>query len=226
MVLQDRDLQILQFISKFAYCQERHIMKLCGLSKVNCNKILTRLIKRDYLNKQKVLASSDAYLFLGKNGCELLDVTFSKKIVLNTLQHDTLLVDLYFILKNQYNCAIYTDKELRVFHKVGQIHRVPDLLINQEIAVELEITEKSKDRLQEIVNSYIINDEINQVNYYLYNKNLAQKICNLSGYHKKFSFFIIKNIEDNFVLEKFIPVGIKEIEKENKTPKKFGGFSF
>ncbi len=230
MVLQERDLKILNFLAKFAHCQERHIAKICDLSKPNCSKVLNRLIKTEYLTKQKVLANEEAYLFLGKKGCELLDIAVAKKVVLNTLQHDTLLVDLYFFLQNQnrnLDFIIHTDKELRRFHKVGQIHRVPDLLINDNIAIELEITEKSKDRLQDIVNSYIVNDEIHQVNYYLHHKNLAQKIYSLSYGHEKFSFFIIKNDENELIVEKFNPTGIDNyLMGSHGKPKKFGGFTF
>lgn len=239
--LSEFDIQIISFISKFGYCQERHIQQLCSLSNSETNKIIKHLIKQDYLIKNNIITTHPPYLLLTKKSANFLDIKISSKIVLNTLLHDTLLVDLYFYLQLKYpDTTIYSDKQLKREFGAKQFKnnlRIPDLLIGDHLAIELEITEKSKDRLQNIVNSYITNENILHINYYLKSKSLASKIYALTNQSPKFRFFILKQDKDfNLEIEIFNNQSLPSINnknpeligivRDNSTPKTFGGYTF
>lgn len=235
-MLQERDLQILEFIARFGYCQEPHLCKLLNVGSVR--NLVTRLSDDGYITKQKVIANNDPYLSLGKKGATFLETKVISKVSLATLFHDTLLVDLYLYLQGIYpanNYSFKTDKELRRDLKIelleneqlAEIHRVPDILINDEIAIELELSEKPKVRLQAIINSYVINEEIIEVNYYLQSAPLARKIKKIANNHPKFKFWMIEKIENQVKVTPFIEeVEIAQTAAPRTGNKKFGGYTF
>jgi DNA-binding MarR family transcriptional regulator len=205
-ILKPRDLEILRFIGKFGYCQERHVAKLCGLSDVQISRIIKRLSDGGYINKIKVLADVSAYLLLTRQSGQLLEIKPINKPSLNTLAHDTLLVDLYFYLQEKFNldqAEITADKQIRKdlgIHEINDKLRIPDLLINDNISIELEISEKATAKLQEIINSYIINNDIHLVCYFLKSKSLLKKIHGLINGSNKFKFFLFDFDEANKVI--------------------------
>lgn len=239
LALLERDVNILQFIGKFGFCMERHVFQLCNLTEKYGAKVIKRLVDANYIVRQKVLAYESAYLFLTKEAAQFLDIRQNAKVVLNVLNHDTLLIDLYLHLKIHYNDAtlIKTDKEIR--REIGifdnnEIVRVPDLLIGTEegqVAIELELSEKSVPRLEWIINSYIVNDEIDTVHYYLKSENLAKKIYGLASANNKFKFFILDSnayeIEFKINYSELYLTDDESVSLPGKRNKKsFGGYTF
>ena len=239
LALLERDVQILEFIAKFGYCLDRHIEFLCTLTPKYCLKVIKRLVDAELVERKRVLAYKDAYLFLTKDWAKFLDVNSPQKAVLHTLTHDTLLVDLYFKLSNNANnvdsIEIKTDKEIRLFlglHNLNDSLRIPDLLINNHIAIELELSEKPASRLETIINSYIMNNDITEVNYYLINDRLLKKIFVLTKAHPKFKFHMLALDNDKIVkiepyqqdLQNFNNLQMDH-QNHNK-PKKFGAYTF
>lgn len=197
-ILKLRDLEILNFITLFGYVQERHLATLCNLSLVQIRRIIGRLQEHGYVKSSKVLANYGNYVFLTPSSSKMLETKVPNKVNLNTLFHDTLLIDLYFYILNNEKVIpelIKTDKQLRkefgVFSSNTQ-QRVADLLIDGKIALELELSEKPKARLQEIINTYIIDDNIKLVCYCLQSEGLLNKIHALTQNHPKFRFYLFK----------------------------------
>ncbi|HLX52513.1 MAG TPA: hypothetical protein VKR58_01135 [Aquella sp.] len=238
--LKPRDLEILNFIALFGYVEERHLAKLCALSLVQIKRIIGRLEEDGYVKSNKVLASSGNHVFLTAKSGKMLEVKVLGKASLNTLFHDTLLVDLYFYILNNDNInreLIKTDKQLRkefgIFN-VNTQQRVSDLFINDEIAIELELSEKSKAKLQEIINTYIIDDNIKLVCYFLQSANLLNKIQVLTQNNQKFRFYLFE-VDENMQFTKLQQVTSNELVNISKlnllqlpeiTPKRFGNYQF
>ncbi len=197
-ILKTRDLEILNFIALFGYVQDRHLAILCDLSLIQMKRIISRLEEEGVVKSNKVLANSSNYIFLTASSGKMLEVKVPGKANLNTLFHDTLLVDLYFYIINNDNInreLIKTDKQLRkefgIFNANTQ-QRVSDLLINNEIAIELELSEKPKVKLQEIINNYIIDDNIKSVCYFFHSASLLTKIHTLTQDNSKFKFYLFE----------------------------------
>lgn len=239
LALLERDVTILQLIGKFGFCLERHVFQLFNLTEKYGAKVIKRLVNANYIVRQRFLASESAYLFLTKEAAQFLDVRHNAKAVLNVLKHDTLLIDLYLYFRRHYNATIpiKTDKEIR--REIGifdnsEILRVPDLLIVTDagqLAIELEISEKPMIRLEWIINSYIVNDEIAMVHYYLKSEKLAKKIHGLTSANNKFKFFIL----DSNAYEVEFNINYSELCLNNdenvslsahRNKKSFGGYTF
>ncbi len=198
IVLQKRDLKILEFLAKFGFANDKHIMQMLGLAEIcrdNYQNIIRRLIVNDYVNKERLVAGEYAYLLLGKRGADLLAANRVKKLVLNTLRHDTLVLDIYFdLLAKNPEYQITSERELRIAAglKVGDKTTIPDLLINDKIAIEVELSEKSNARLIEIVGNYIRDVNLEEIHYFVKSKTLGHKILELAGWHRKFKVFLVE----------------------------------
>jgi len=197
VMLQERDLKILEFLAKFGVANEKHLMNLVGIKEEamsNYTRIIRRLIVSGYVEKQRLIAGQYAYILLGPRGEALLSTKRMKNLILNTLRHDMLVLDVYFdIMSKNPDYTVMSERELRIATglKVGDKKKVPDLLINEKIAVEVELTEKSNARLVEIISNYVNDTNLESVHYYVKSKALGYKILELAGNHPKFKIFLL-----------------------------------
>jgi len=227
-----RDVKILEFIAKFGFCQDRHIITLCNLTPKYYLKVIKRLIDDDYVERSRILAYEEAYLMLTKNGSRFLGLSTTSRPVLNTLNHDTLLIDLYFKLIEQYPTAHFkTDKELRrdfAIHEANDSKRIPDIVIDDTLAVELELSEKPLAKLTAIINAYILDNNIQQVHYYVMSKRIYTRLLNLTANYSKFKFFML-SLTDKAItsIEPLASNGeVKDVTNTTTTPKKFGAYVY
>ena len=172
-------------------------MQLIGLTEASRDtyiRLIRRLILANYIEKQRLIAGESAYLLLGKRGADLLAMSRVKQLALNTLRHDMLVLDVYFdLLAKNPEYQIMSERELRIAtgFKVGNKKKVPDLLINDKIAIEVELSEKSNARLIEIVGNYVRETKVDEVHYFVKSRALGHKLLELSGRHKKFKVFLL-----------------------------------
>ncbi|WP_234393438.1 hypothetical protein, partial [Francisella adeliensis] len=198
--LTKRDLEILRFVNRFDYVYLEHIAEMFDLSieSRRAYQIVSRLKKLDFLKSKEVFARQPQVIFLGKKGAEILGSKQPKKINLSTFEHDINNIFVYISLTKKYpKATIKTDKELlKDSYKMGERGHRPDLIIiddNDYIAIEVELTRKTANRLKKIKQYYLDNDEYTKVIY----------ICNdvTYSYIKKFfdgsSFFSIVSIKEN-----------------------------
>lgn len=191
---------ILEFIAKFGVVHERHLENLLGsVDKM----VLKTLIRDEYINTHQLKITQGAYYSLGKIGAKLMDSKEIKDLNYNNLNHDMLLLDLYFdILSKNPEHEIKSEREMKVGQglKVGDKKKFPDLLMIDQIgyatAIELEISEKSQSRLIEIINNYIQDTKLTAIHYYVKSQSLGRKLLTLSGSHPKLKVFLLSNDED------------------------------
>lgn len=255
ILLQPRDLQILQFVAKFGSVNDRHIMQILNmtnnhntnnqdqiaspLSFHNYMRIIRRLIASEYLERVKIIANEYGYVMLGNKGEALLNIKRQKKLLLNTLRHDMLTVDLYldFIGKNP-NYVIQCERELKKLHDIkfkdynNNPRKLPDLLINthqinehelsnsnvssHSIAIEVELTEKEQRRLIAIINNYIYNNPVNEVWYFVISSTLGKKIIELSNNNPKFKIFLIDLNSEQLIYKQIYNNLSKNINNNNE----------
>ena len=180
-----RDLEILRFIAKFGYVYIEHIEKAFNLNKVSrrAYQLIGKLKQLRLIAGQRVLYRAPELLYLTKRGNEMIGTKPARKIALATLDHDLNIIYFYLALRDRYvNHDIMTDRELlKDNYKIGDTGHRPDLLIigdNDYIAVEIELSRKTANRLKKIKNYYLDNHEYTKVLY----------LCNGNTYNyiKKF----------------------------------------
>lgn len=207
--LQTKELRILEFLAHVNHCQEQHLQRFSAslTSTISSNeksattRLINSLLKQDLITKTALLHKQNSFISLSKSGAKLLGFTKAPPPVnLATYEHDMLVVDLFLHLQAVMPQAlIKTDTELKreqgtmVIKSTVKRINVPDLLINNQIAVEVELTLKTTQRLQEIIQHYLNNPQIVEVHYYVRNKTILTKIKQLSFAAKKFRGFIFSN---------------------------------
>ncbi len=208
--LRSPELLILEFIAKFGVVAKSHLSSLFQLNSleiIQINTLVRSLVRRKLIIQHQILLEGDIYLTLASAGAQLFNQKSIDKLSLLKLNHDMLLIEIYFIYRQQYtDTEIITEYELKRINgiKVGEKKKVPDLLINDLIAIELELTEKSHARLVEIINYYILDTSLKQVIYYVKSKSLAKKILNLSGSHPKLKVFMIDSDTTKFSVSPYL----------------------
>lgn len=191
MILQNRDLEILHFINKFGYVSTDHIAKLFSMTKPRVSHILNRLKDDNYIKSERILVNKPAIHLLRTKGTELIKANRVKKVSLQNLTHNLCVIDVYVdLILEKPELNIKSDRELRAgikFTKKKRNH-MPDLIIETEelngkknIAIEVELTKKSKDRLKSISFDYRISLNYAEVAYYCSSSAYGHVRKHLSG---------------------------------------------
>jgi hypothetical protein len=223
----------LTFIAKFGYIEEKYISQYIKLSPKYCQRLLKTLTNQGLLVRQKILATHDFYLYLTPSGAKYLNLKTPAKPVLNTLVHDSMLVKLYLYFINNDINIITSDKELkRINNKlINNKFRLPDLLINNDIAIELELTQKNDMKLTEIIHSYILDPQYNKVVYIINKLSVFNKITAIiNNISDKFYFYLLDANQDTNNLQP-LNTQLSIIELLQTTPstnncKQFGNFTY
>ncbi len=172
MILQTRDIEILRFIAKFGYVNSLHISKMFILTKPRTSQIVQRLIKSEYIKKDNIFTNEPNIFTLLTAGAKLIKSNRVKKITLQNLRHNLLLVDVYINLKlKNPELEILSDRELRSGRGFGAKGHVPDMEIitpvengKKNIAIELELSRKSIKRVKPIL--FLLKRKYIEAHYY------------------------------------------------------------
>lgn len=201
VMLTNRDIKILELISKFGVVSEKHLMWLCGWqNKVqggkNVYKVRQRLAEGEWVASYKLSYKQPRVVILAKNGAAFMNTKKVRKIPIQILEHDMFVIDLYLELKAKNpKMEIETEREKRRYEGIcfGDKRRVPDLTLNDEIAIEVELTQKSTQRLRRVILSYLSNVEINQVVYFVQSPTIGKKIYEYSRNNDKFQVYLFSD---------------------------------
>lgn len=207
MILQDRDLEILKFISKFGYVNHEHIKRMFSFSQPRGYQILARLVKHNYIKKEQILAKQPSIYSLKELGAGLISSTRTKPIKLATLTHNLLLIGLYIDLKLESpDTEILSDRDQRKGKPFGSKGHIPDLLImtpeqngKKNIAIELELSAKSIKITKTILSRAERQGKYIEVHYYC-NGATYNHITKLTKFTKLFKVY------DYFKDEKINPI--------------------
>lgn len=213
-----RQKEIIGLIGRFRFLNTKLLENYYGLTKRSVYMLSLRLRERGYIRVEKIFNNGDNYLLLENLGSDLAGCKCISKINSATLLHDTyvhyLAVD---ELKNGNEIKLEYEAKEELNLKFTQINKIilPDLLINNEIAVEVELSLKMGKKLLNKINKYNLDDSIKEIKWFSNNKLILNRLYNLSK-NPKHKYYIFKNnildnIECNFTkLSKF-----KIVEFEN-----------
>jgi hypothetical protein len=227
MILQTRDIEILKFIAKFGYVNSLHISNMFGLSKPRTSQILQRLLKVEYIKKENIFTNEPNIFTLLTEGAELIKAKKIRKITLQNLRHNLLLVDIFIDLKlKNPELEILSDRELRAGRGFGAKGHIPDMEIitpiqdgRKNIAIELELSRKSLKRVKSIL--YALENKYIETHYYCDNSvfDHIKRAVELKRGFKVFNYFkleeipqiaeVVQKIENNIVEE------LKELKIQN-----------
>lgn len=200
MIFQERDAEILKWINGFGFASAEQIQSFMKVGKTACYVRLKKLVDGGYLTRERILHGQARIHKLTKKGMLACgDAILPLKYVnLGTFRHDFKLVDLALMLERETGGSFMPDRRIRHdegLSGVGQLGHIADgyLSVGQDkpIAVELELSVKSRARIQSIINDYGGNLAVKEVWYYTDNKEVVRAIAKAS---KGFDFIKVKEI--------------------------------
>jgi hypothetical protein len=175
MQLTVRDIEILKFINEFGFCEMPQIEKRFSMKKPRCYQVMKRLIDGGFVAHQRVFHGRHGIFFLSRQGSTYTDWPPIRSIPKDNYIHQLTIIEVYFRLMQQHPDATWISERRinrekfrytvgrRIDHLADGILVLPD---DKEIAIEVELTMKSKKRLDDILWGYVLHKHIKEVWYY------------------------------------------------------------
>lgn len=177
MVFQERDARLLQWINGFGFANVDQIQRYLGVGSTFTYNRIKKLVDAGYLVREGVLHGHGQILKVTKKGnAASADALAPMKFIkLGTFRHDIMLVDLALSLERETGGTFIPDRRIRHNEGLsgagqsgqhvadGYLHIPGD---EKPIAVELELSVKSRARLADIVNAYGGNLGVKEVWYF------------------------------------------------------------
>lgn len=172
--LTERDINILRFINDMGFCEMPHIDKKFGLKKTTNYRVINKLIEYELVQHKRIIFGRHGIFYLTKKGSSYTDLPPIKNISLGIYYHHVALIDVHLKLLELYPEASWLSerklKQENMSTGLGNLKHTSDGILSfsdeKKIAIEVELTMKSKRRLNQIVKFYAANLAINEVWYY------------------------------------------------------------
>lgn len=174
MQVTERDVEIMKFINEFGFCEILQIEKKFSMKKSRCYQVMKRLVSDNLVIHQKIFHAAHGIFYLTKKGALYTDLPPLFNIPKDNYAHQLAVIEIYFNLSKQYPLAEWVgerrlkrDKHVTSYRK--KIHLADGMLLfpdGKEVAIEVELTMKSKRRIFEILSGYSSSFHITEVWYY------------------------------------------------------------
>lgn len=195
----DRDVRILQFINEFGFCEIRHIEKEFNIKKRLSYTIIKRLIMANLVLHQRIYHQKHGIYFLTKQGAAYTPLIPLSSIPHNHYNHHLIVIDVYQKIKQLYPEMIWVterylikEKFSKGWVKKGHIADGMLFLSDKKIAIEVELTLKTKARIETILKEYAKDLDITEIWYYCQPKTMNA----LQGFIEKMQFVKTIPIKD------------------------------
>lgn len=203
MIFQERDAKVLQWINGFGFATADQIQKFMKVGSSVAYERMKKLVEGGYLARERILHGQARIHKVTKKGIlasadALAPIQYIK---LGTFRHDLMLVDLALSLESETGGTLTPDRRIR--HNEGLSgagqsgQHVADgyLFLGDEkpIAVELELSVKSRVRIVEIINAYGGNLSVKEVWYFTDNKAVVNALQKAA---KGYSFIKIRQLPE------------------------------
>lgn len=163
--LTERDLIILRTIAKWRWLLSRHIKEFVGFtSSRTLDRRLKLLVENKYINRKKVLYGIPYIYTLAHKSRVLLCINKKgENIKIDNIYHNIKVLDCVTIFIKRYNLSmsnIQSEKDLHTLDGFSSRRHHPDFVFefdDKSYAVEIEITLKATERLENNVKNNFIN---------------------------------------------------------------------
>ena len=200
MIFQERDAKVLQWINGFGFASADQIQKFMKVGTTAAYVRIKKLVDGGYLTRERVLHGQARLHKVTKKGMSASADALApmQYITLGTFRHDLMLVDLALSLETETGGIFTPDRRIRHNEGLsgkGQSGHVADgyLYVGDEkpIAVELELSVKSRARIVDIINTYGGNLGVKEVWYFTDHKAVVHALQKAA---KGYSFIKIRQL--------------------------------
>ncbi|MBS0185883.1 MAG: hypothetical protein JSS34_06030 [Proteobacteria bacterium] len=171
-LMTDHDLEILNFINTFGFCERLQLEKKFNLVPSRFRDCMKRLKREELIIEEALFYKRPKTYRLSKKGAKYTDLPALHKIPLALYHHDIAVIDVALRLLDQYDESFwrserYLKREKRAF--LSKWHIADEHLIfpdGKRIAIEIELTLKDPRRLKDIFKKYALEFDIAEVWYF------------------------------------------------------------
>jgi hypothetical protein len=172
--LTSRDVAILQFINEFGFCEMPQINQRFTLRKPRNYQIINKLIRHNLLQHERIFYRRHGLFRLTQAGSRFTSLPPLHRVPLANYHHDLALLNLYLKLRIFYPDSSWISERKLKHDKyklgVGQQGHLPDGILvfpdGKQIAIEVELSCKSKQRLEAILKTYAAQFSLQEVWYF------------------------------------------------------------
>lgn len=174
MKLTSRDIEILQFINAFGFCEMPQINQRFSLRKPRNYQVINKLVRHNLLQHERIFYKRHGIFRLTQAGARFTTLPPLHRVHLANYQHDISLLNLYLKVRASYPDTSWISERKLKHDKyklgVGQHGHVPDGMLvfpdGKQVAIEVELSWKSKHRLDAILKNYATQFSIQAVWYF------------------------------------------------------------
>jgi len=208
MIFQERDAEILRWINGFGCASAEQISGFMKVSGAATYLRIKKLVEGGYLVRDRVLHGQARIHMVTKKGITASDDALPPvtDVHMGTFRHDFMLVDLALMLEAQTGGIFTPDRRIRHNEGLsggGLSGHIADgyLHIGEDkpIAIELELSLKSRARIRSIVDEYGGNLAVKEVWYYTDRPDVARAIQQAAD---GFSFIKVRKLTKDFRQER------------------------
>ena len=198
--LTKRDMEIIRFINEFGFCEMPQIERQFGIKKPLSYRLVRRLIRAGLIIHQRIFHSTYGIYYVTAQGAKCTDLPPLGTISLGRYEHQQAVTNVFIQLQRKYPDTNWISerrlKHEKYFQGVGKKGHLSDGMLvfsdGKQIAIEIELSLKGKERINRILKSYGTTFSINEVWYFCPKGMIAA----LSALAAKLSFVKIYNLEE------------------------------
>lgn len=195
--LKDKDILLFDFIAKFGFATVEQLHLYLGGSINSLKTRLSHLVNDGYLLNHRIFFHRPSVYTVTAKGNQT-ELGLVKVINLRDYEHDLLVIDVFLKLRDRF-VGYDSEKMIRAARGigVGKSGRIPDLIgytsEGDAIAIEVDRTDKSLDRLKSIVVSYATAHQYSEV-WFICGNQLIFNNMEKVGYDNKIKLFHLKDV--------------------------------
>ena len=232
IVITDRDEKIMMLLKKFGYIREDILASMLNVGyetsqdKQVFNQLACRLRKHNIVHREKIKIGRNFYWWLGRDGANLINAKTIRNVPIITIDHDDLVCKLaskYLVENPDINLITEFENKQRLFGFDAKNKKIPDLVIDDNIAIEVEISKKNYNRWNAVLTNYLSSD-FKEIIYYTNSKTIANSIAKIASNNERIKFKIFSEDDINNAIN-YIPDELKNNQIRDKITQQFLGNS-
>jgi hypothetical protein len=202
VLLSERDLRVFNILAKFGYMREDNLAIALGLGDdekaLHVIEVLgARLMRAGYVIRERIFVGTPAYWRLDRDGAALAGCSKQRAIKLMTIRHDDIAHRLAATIIAD-NKSVTTEHEIKSSLSVQEIKntKIPDLIVideSNEVAIEVEVTQKSDAALKVIAERYAASS-YQQIMYFSNSRAILNKMYQLTNASNRFKYMIFDEL--------------------------------
>lgn len=225
--IHSNDIEMFNFIAKFGFATIDQISTYLNANPNSLKVRLSHMVKDGYLVNHRIFYDKPSVYTITKKA-NLTDLAIVQGINLRDYYHDILVIDVFLKIRDKF--VDYTTEKMIKAERgvgVGKKGRIPDLVgyldSNKTVAIEIDRTDKSHERLKRIIEDYKTNLDYDEVWFFARNDFIYNNITKAVNSNVKFKIYHLNHLTSSSLEH---AENVHTIKKQENNVEMFGGYKF